>query len=175
LANGLQAFVIKLREVAGSLALILHLTGEPSSDPMAPVGDATVAAAERIVRDFILPHAVEFYGIGGGWQERLQRLASFVLTCGKARIVASDLTTNVWDMRGLTLKEVNDRMSPLEAGGWVEPESNVSFSNKAWRVSPAVAVKFAVKCKAETERKAIHSAMITKSAEERRVKGEDDA
>src|SRR5262249_53662706 len=104
LADGIQAFVIKLREVAGSLALILHLTSEPA--PAAPVDDDTVAAAERIVRKFILPHAVEFYGLGVSWQERLQRLASFILTCGKTRIVASDLTANIRDMRGLTLKEV---------------------------------------------------------------------
>jgi hypothetical protein len=129
------------------------------------VDDGTVEAAERIVRNFILPHAFEFYGAGVNMQERLQRIASFVLTCGKPRIVASDLTSNVWDMRGLTLKEVNDRMSPLEAGGWVEPESRVSFSNKAWRVSPAVAVKFAARQKTEAERKATVAEMIAQNAD----------
>jgi uncharacterized protein DUF3987/DNA polymerase family A len=165
LADGLQAFMIKLTEVAGSLALILHLTNDPNINPVMPVDDDTVAAAERIVRDFILPHALEFYGIGVNEQERLRRLASFILTSGKTRIVASDLTTNVWDMRGLTLKEVNDRMSPLEAGGWVEPEIRVSFNNKAWRVLPAVAAKFAARQRVEAERKAAIVEMIAKNAD----------
>lgn len=54
-----------------------------------------VAAAERIIDGFILPHALAFYGVGANEQERLRRLASFILTCGKTRIVASDLTTGV--------------------------------------------------------------------------------
>jgi len=75
-------------------------------------------------------------------------------------------------MRGLTLKEVNDRMSPLEAGGWVEPETRVSFSNKAWRVLPAVAIKFAARREAEDERKALLAKKIAKGADARRAEEE---
>jgi hypothetical protein len=173
LADGFQAFAIKLRDVAGSLALILHLATDPERNPTMPVEEDTVAAAERVVCDFILPHALEFYNVGNK-QERLRRLASFILTCGKTRIVASDLTAYIWDMRGLTLKELNDRMSPLEAGGWVEPETHISFSNKAWRVAPAVAVRFAARQKAESERKALFAKIIVKNADARRTENESN-
>jgi hypothetical protein len=35
--------------------------------------------------------------------------------------VASDLTSNVADLRGLTVDEFNERLSPLIAGGWLDP------------------------------------------------------
>ena len=59
----------------------------------------------------ILPHAFAFYrtaeAAAGG--DRLQRLASYILTSGKPRIVASDLTSNIADLRGLTVDELNER------------------------------------------------------------------
>jgi hypothetical protein len=166
LASGFQAFVIKLTAVAGGLALILHLATD--SIQTEPIPDGIVAAAERIIRDFILLHGLEFYRLGVNAHDNLRRIASFILTSGKSRVVASDLTSNMWDMRGLSLKEVNDCMSPLVAGGWLEPETKVSFSNKAWTVLPAVATRFAAQRKIEEERKARIAEAIDKSAAKKR-------
>jgi hypothetical protein len=168
-ADGFQAFVLKLPQVAGSLALLLHTASDPELASAKSVDENTVKAAEHIIRDFILPHALEFYRIGLDQQDRLRRLASFILTSGKTRIVASDLTANVWDMRGFTLKDVNDRVSPLIAGGWLEPEGKISFNNNAWRVLPAVAALFAERRKAEEQRKAFLAKIIDESAVARRT------
>src|SRR5262249_12312836 len=61
LASGFQGFVGKLHGVAGSLALILHLAHDPQLGVTAPVETRTVENARRLVLDFIIPHAYEFY------------------------------------------------------------------------------------------------------------------
>jgi len=156
LASGFQAWAGKLENVVGALAVILHLATEPEIGPTLAVEEHTVENAGRIVFDFIVPHGFEFYRSTDGNPdlERLRRLASYILTSGKTRIIASDLTANVADMRGLALHEVNERVSPLISGGWLAPVSNVTFTNKAWHVLPAVTTQFEERRKAEEDRKA---------------------
>ncbi len=83
LAQGFQAFVGKLPGVLGSLALILHVIEGPHHGNTLPVEAKTVASAARLVEDFILPHAFEFYRTAESVTEgdRLQKLASYILTC----------------------------------------------------------------------------------------------
>ena len=88
---------------------------DPTPDRGAPHGGArpveatTVLNAARLVEDFILPHAFEFYRTADSVTDgdRLQQVASWILTSGKTRFVASDFTTNVASFRGLGLMEVN--------------------------------------------------------------------
>jgi hypothetical protein len=161
LADGFQAFVGKLPGLAGSLALILHMAADPDGGASQPVEQATVENARRLIVDFILPHAFEFYRTAESLTngDRLKKLASYILTSGKTRIVASDLTTNVADCRGLTLFEVNDRVSPLVAAGWLEPAATTPIC-RAWRVFPAVAVQFAERCQIERQRKTELAALM---------------
>jgi Protein of unknown function (DUF3987) len=156
LASGFQAWAGKLENVAGALTLILHMVAEPELGATLRVEQQTVEDAARIVFDFIVPHGFEFYRAtdGNPGLERLRRLASYILTSGTTRIIASDLTTNVADMRGLALHEVNERVSPLISGGWLAPVSNVTFTNKAWQVLPAVTARFEERRRAEEDRKA---------------------
>ena len=49
--------------------------------------------------DFILPHAFEFYRAGEAEGDRLRRLASWILTSGQQRVLASDLARNIADFR----------------------------------------------------------------------------
>src|SRR5215203_5913306 len=72
-ADGFQAFLGKLAGLAGSLALILHMIGETDTASWRSAGidlnragsqrvsRKVVEDAGRLVRDFILPHAFEFY------------------------------------------------------------------------------------------------------------------
>ena len=104
---------------------------------------------------FILPHAFEFYRTADTVTDgdRLRRLASWVLTSGKARITSRDLARNVRDFRGAATKDVQARVSPLVAGGWLSPEQAV-FENNAWLVSPAVQSQFEARSREEERRKA---------------------
>jgi hypothetical protein len=153
LGDGFQAFVGKLPGVAGSLALILHLAGDPSPGAR-PVEQTTVEGVARLINDFILPHALEFYcaeSTTGG--DRLKKLASFILTSGKRRFVASDLTSNIADFRGLTLFDVQQRVSPLVAAGWLTP-ADASPANNTWQVDPTVFEQFSERARQEEGRKA---------------------
>src|SRR5262245_22123381 len=100
--GGLHRFIGKLPGLAGSLALNLHMAhhlardldhgAELGAGVADPVSEQTIENVRRLILDFILPHAYEFYcGTGTAEAERLQQLASWILTSGKNRIVASDL------------------------------------------------------------------------------------
>ena len=160
LAAGFQTFVGKLPGVSGSLALVLHMAHHLAHYPELAgsgvadrVTDQTVECVSRLVLDFILPHAYEFYcGAGATDGERLRRLASWILTAGKDRVVASDLTTNIADFRGLTLRDVNDRVSPLVAFGWLQP-ADKSPTCRSWTVTPKVHIELAGRAQSEEARK----------------------
>lgn len=80
-------------------------------------------------------------------------MASWILTSGKTRIVVSDLTRNVAALRGLSLWDVNQRVSPLVAGGWLTPEECGPVS-RSWSVSPAVFDQLKARGEEEERRKA---------------------
>jgi hypothetical protein len=116
------------------------------------VDKETVENVGALIQEFLLPHAFEFYRKAHSI-DRLQRLASWILTSGRTRIVASDLTANVADYRGLGLVEINQRVSPLVAGGWLTPKE-IGPVAKSWTVNPAVLVRFRERSEEEKRRKA---------------------
>jgi hypothetical protein len=69
------------------------------------------------------------------------------------------LTTNVRDLRGLTLIEINERVSPLVAGGWLEPTDKTPTC-RVWTVAPQVHVQLAERAKSEAGRKTALAALI---------------
>jgi hypothetical protein len=121
LSEGFEGFVGKLAAYAGALTIILHLVDNPKEAVRNFIGRPVVEKVDRVIRDFLLLHAHEFYSQGEGEGERLRKLASYVLTCGKGRLRLADLTNNVRDCRGLTVLAINERVSPLVAGGWLAP------------------------------------------------------
>ena len=98
---------------------------------------------------------MEFYRTAessGSHGDRLRKLASWILTNGQTRFVISDLTSNVVDFRGLTPFEVNERVSPLEAGGWITPNIRGGLA-RSWTVDPNLFTRFADRIKIEEARK----------------------
>jgi hypothetical protein len=156
LADGFQGFVGKLAGIAGSLALILTVTANPglSRAPGSQISAPVIEDITRLVFDFIVPHAFEFYRTAdrasGG--DRLQRVASWILTSGKQRILPSDLTVNVSDLRGLGLWDLNQRISPLVAGGWLASQEPGPVA-KAWTVNRKVHELFSARTQDEEARK----------------------
>ena len=127
---------------------------DPQTGAADPVDERTIENVRRLILDFIVPHAFEFYRAADSEGERLRRLASSILTANKIRIVVSDLTTNIADFRGLTVMQVNERVSPLVAAGWLQPADRTPLC-RAWMVSPQVYVQFAERAKQEQARKAL--------------------
>jgi hypothetical protein len=156
LADGFQAFVGKLHGLAGSLALILHMAHDPQQGAADAISGQTVKNVHRLVVDFILPHAFEFYRTAESETngDRLQKLASYILTSGNPQITARDLTRNVRDFRGLALREIENRVSPLVAAGWLEPAEPGPVC-RTWRVAPAAFTQFAERSRGEEARKAL--------------------
>jgi hypothetical protein len=158
LAVGFDSFIGKLPLAAGALALILYVVDNPSDQIIAfgAINESTIEKVQRIVIDFLIPHAREFYRTNEAATDgdRIQQLASYILTCGKQRVVASDLTSNVASMRGLGLREVNERVSPLVAAGWLAPDDYRAPIVHGWSVDNNVAGQFAERKRREEERKA---------------------
>lgn len=155
-ADGFQGFVGKLAGAAGTLALILHLIkGDgPHAQALSAVDVETVEHVDRIIRDFVLPHAFEFYRTSEAATDgdRLQRIASWILTTRKERIVSSHLTSGVRLLRGMSLAKVNDCLSPLIAGGWLAPEEAGPLNN-SWNVNERIWKLFAERADEEERRK----------------------
>jgi uncharacterized protein DUF3987 len=157
---GFQSFIGKLHGLTGALALILHMAHDPQNGATYAVSKTTVENVNHLMREFILPHAFEFYqGADGADGERLRRLASWILTSGKDRIVASDLTTNVADFRGLPLAEINIRVSPLVAAGWLQPADHTPVC-RSWAVNRIVWQQLAARARVEEARKAALAVMM---------------
>ena len=154
-AEGFPSFVGKLAGVAGSLALVLHMAARPRDGGFVPVTFDIVAKVSRLMLEFIVPHGFQFYRTSEATTDgdRLQRIASYILTAGKDRFVASDLTSNVAGLRGLSVFDLNKRVSPLVAGGWLIPEDKKDITNRAWTVAPAVRERFAARAADEERRK----------------------
>ena len=154
MGGAFQSFIGKLDGLIGSLAINLHMA-LPRENPSGwGINKTTVLNVRRLLRDFLIPHALEFYRVvdikADG--DQLRKLASWVLTNGKERLVASDLTSNIASFRGLSVEDVNERVSPLIAGGWLQPMEKGNWC-RAWTVKPEVFVEFAARLQEEERRK----------------------
>jgi hypothetical protein len=157
--TGLHAALKKLPKALGALTMILHMTKPKDPDsPFHRVGVEAafdrveaeiVTRAATIVMDFIVPHLMALYEAhGGAGLNEAKRIASYLLTSGKSRITASDLTRNVAGLRGLQAFELNRRVSVLVVGGWLTPEGKEPIA-RAWTVNPGLEVQFAERRRSE--------------------------
>jgi hypothetical protein len=160
LSDGLQAFVGKLAGIAGRLTVILHVAETPENTPR-EVAAMTVAHVHRLVLDFILPHAVEFYRsteeLTNG--ERLRKIASWILTSQQQVIAARDLIRNVSCLRGMSVMDLHTQVSPLIAAGWLEP-AEAGPLNRTWNVNPIVPAQFERQRQIEEERKKLAAELM---------------
>jgi Protein of unknown function (DUF3987) len=154
IAHGFTGFVGKLAGYAGSLVLLLHLISAPEGSML--VYRQTVENVKKLVLDFILRHAYEFYRTADTVTDgdRIKRIASWIVTSGVKMVTARDLTRNVTGMRGLGARAIHARVSPLVAGGWLLPDQPHPEYNTKWEVTPAVARQFAARKREEERRKA---------------------
>jgi hypothetical protein len=167
-SDGFEGFIGKLATYAGVFTIILHLADNPKQAVENFIGRELVQKVDRLVRDFLLRHAWEFYSVGEGETERLRRLASYILTCGRDRLRLTDITSGVRECRGRTVIKINQQVSPLVAGGWLSPAEQ-GPACRAWDVNRAgIDARFAERARIEEERKLAIRQLIEAEAARRR-------
>jgi hypothetical protein len=135
--EGFSGFCGKLHGTVARLALILHLLKDPAPDSRLIHPD-TVLAADRLVRKFVLPCAVNFYATLFPDRIDLTRdIAAWLLTSAPQRVRASDFGRHLRACRGLDGKALMQALDPLVTGGWLSPEDPFP-SNRVWHLDPQV-------------------------------------
>jgi hypothetical protein len=130
---GFQGTCSKLHGTHARYALLLHLLDAPD-EPCIPA--ATVERASRLIHQFLLPQARDFFAGLTGSPERLQQdVAGWILTKAKPRFLASDVSTGIWAMRGMKGRDIFDALEPFVAGNWITPETEFP-TNRAWQLHP---------------------------------------
>jgi hypothetical protein len=155
LSDGFQGFVGKLPGVAGRFAVILRMAADPEYQ-FHEIDVAVALNVSGLIIDFIIPHALEFYNLGEEMSdgERLRKIASWVITSKQTVVSSRDFIRNVRCLRGVSVFDLQTHLSPLVAGGWLEPKEP-GPANRAWTVMPAVAAQFERQRKIEEERKTV--------------------
>lgn len=155
LGKSFCTFVGKLSGIHGTLALLLHIIEDPQQAVFDPVSERSVRAASRMLREFIIPHALEFYRgttDGADWSG-MRAIASYLLTSDKDRFTASDFTSGVRALRGIGTWDLTQKLSPLVAGGWLA-EDTQNGAVKGWLMQPGLRDAMADRRSAELKAKA---------------------
>ena len=98
----------------------------------------TAEAAERLIREFLLPHMIGLYDVvanGGQDREKLRTIARFILASDKERLRPSDLTIGVRALKGEPDNKIREWAGRFCSMGWLRPEdTNKPGPPKAWLV-----------------------------------------
>jgi hypothetical protein len=159
LGGRFTGFVGKLVGIWGRLCLVLHMIHDSSTSL---VSGQTAGMARALLFRSVIPNAARVYtamGGAGGEMEATQSIAGYILTKQLDRVLMSDLTRNVRVCRGRSIADVQKLVSPLEAGGWLQPERE--YNATSWRVAAQVHVFFAERARKETNRRALVRSLIT--------------
>ena len=126
------------------------------------IGEKAAKAARFLLLHSAVPHAARVYtvmGDGAASAETMQAIAGYILVKNVTRLVISDLTTNVRCCRKCSVQDVVKMLSPLIAGGWLNPETDLPF-NKAWLVNPLVVTRFGERASREIARREASRSLI---------------
>ena len=130
------------------------------SPPHSTISCQTAEAAERLIREFVLPHIIGLYDVvlnGGKERDKLRATANFILATDKTRLRPSDFTAGVRALKGGTPKEIGEWVGRFCAMGWLRPEDDKYPAPKAWTVEPGLRQHFAERRRrAQTARAEAH-------------------
>lgn len=164
LPGGLRSHLGKWSGLFARLLLIFHAI-ECAAENLHPnarqVTEATAARVDRLMRKFLLPHAMSYYTdvLGGsGDLEHGRWIAGHILSKGLAVITNRDITQAYKQWRGLDDWRRQRIMQMLEDMGWLAPytEEGAKPSRRGatqWAVASSVHKMFADKAKTESERR----------------------
>lgn len=144
-------FLAKLPRTFGAIALILHLVDvvEGRALHVEAVPDQALANAERIIREFIIPHGEIFYDLqsGGRALSRARQIATAIIKHKDPVITLRDLTRATRAM-GDDREDALKRLYLFEARGWLTPVERGPY-NTSWYITPGLAERFAAEHEAE--------------------------
>jgi Protein of unknown function (DUF3987) len=124
----------------------------------------TAEGAEKLIRDFLLPHIFGLYDVvvnGGKERDMLRHIASFILASDEDRLRPSDITAGVRALRGEHQQKIREWMGRFCAMGWLEPEDErPGVPPKAWRVVPGLRAHFAERRRQAQEARAAAHAIL---------------
>ena len=106
----------------------------------------TAEAAEKIVRQFLLPHIFSLYDVVNGGQDRdmVRSIGNFILASNKDRLRPSDFTAGVRALKGQLEQKIREWVGRFCAMDWLQPEEGKpGVPPKAWLVLPGLREHFA--------------------------------
>ena len=137
-----------------------------------------VEAAERLIREFLLPNCFGFYDVvANGSQERdkLRAIANFVLASEKDRLRPSDFTAGVRALRGEPEQKLREWIGRFCGMDWlVAEEARLGAPPKAWQVMPGLREHFAERRKQARAARAEAHAIMKAGGSRRSSKGASD-
>ncbi len=109
------------------------------------ITEDTAKRVVRLVREFIIPHALHFYleiAEESTTMSHARSIAGYILAQKIKRITFGDLTTNCRPCRKKSREKVIEMIEPLEMFGWLQREGPPLLP-KAWLVDLRVHEMFA--------------------------------
>jgi hypothetical protein len=152
LSPQLAAFCGKLDGLFARLALTFHCC--ESQPPPEHVSEETARRVDRLMREFIIPHAMRFYlEIAGetGTMASARSIAGYILAKKVDHLTFGILSRDCWPCRKRSRADVIQMLEPLEMFGWLTPDDPIV--PRAWTVRPEVHEKFAEQASQERERR----------------------
>ncbi len=135
-----QSFVGKQLGHFGSLSILLHcLHGGKAAEP---VSGPTARIAERVVREFILPHGLIFFRtVTGSVQDEQRGIAAALAPLEGKTVTLRELSRATRKLRDITSEEIRKKLEPFVLGGWLTPVENVPWNNR-WVVTQGLMARF---------------------------------
>ncbi len=132
----------------------------------------TAEAAEKVLRQFLLPHIFGFYDVvvnGGQDRDKLRSIGDFILASNKDRLRPSDMTSGVRALRGQPEQKIREWAGRFCAMGWLQAEEErPGVPPRAWLVVPGLREHFSERRKqAQAAREEAHA--ILKAGGSRRA------
>ena len=107
----------------------------------------TAEAAEKVLRQFLLPHLFGLYDVvvnGGQDRDMVRSIGDFILASDKTRLRPSDITAGVRALRGQPEQKIREWVGRFCAMGWLQPEEEKpGVPPKAWLVLSGLREHFA--------------------------------
>ena len=150
--------------------LLFHVIDNWSDKHPRPVSAKTVQRVDRLMRDYLIPHAAAFYRQLGSDDEigELKRACKTILLNHRSSITARELMRSLGRNRKVTRADMERVGSKLETYDWLVRTVGKNNQNNSiqWTVRPEVFSKFAkyvpaFKAEREANRKAMEKAFET--------------
>jgi hypothetical protein len=169
----LAAHVGKYDSFFARLCVTFHCIENAAGRLPCTVTEDTAERVAKFLHEFLLPHALAFYGGVLGMSDdhdRLTAVAGYVLAHGLETLTNRDIQRGDRTMRKLTRWDTERLCEQLEALGWlIRKDAPRRTDPPHWQVNPEVHQLFAEKAKQEAERRAAVQELIKEASAVRRA------